>query len=91
MENRKAAGDPRPSLEERYGTKAGYVCLVTSIVNKDVRNGFLLVADAQTLINDANGSNMLSGVAPTQADNQRAAHLCDSRDAQSLNATGRQH
>ena len=34
--NRLAAGDPRPSLEERYGTHAGYVCVVTRAVNKAV-------------------------------------------------------
>ena len=27
---RISAGDPRPSLEERYGTHAGYVCVVTA-------------------------------------------------------------
>ena len=28
--NRQSAGDPRLSLEERYGTHAGYVCVVTA-------------------------------------------------------------
>ena len=30
---RTAAGDPRRSLEERYGTHAGYVCAVTTAAN----------------------------------------------------------
>ncbi len=92
MANRTAANDPRPSLEERYGTHAGYVCVVTAIANKDVRNGFLLVADAQTLIADASGSNVLAApFAPSPDDVQRGAALCSAPDAQGLTATGRHH
>src|SRR5580704_1855328 len=36
--NRLAAGDPRPSLEERYGTAAGYNCVVTNAINTAVRS-----------------------------------------------------
>ena len=46
---RTSAGDPRPSLEERYGTHAGYVCVVTAAANREVEKGFLLVSDAETL------------------------------------------
>jgi hypothetical protein len=89
--NRIATNDPRPSLEERYGTHAGYVCVVTAVANKDVRKGFLLVADAQTLIADASTSNVLaSGFTPTPNDVQLSNILCAARDAKALIATGRQ-
>jgi hypothetical protein len=46
----QAANDPRPSLEQRYGTHAGYVCAVATAANAAVANRFLLAATAQTLI-----------------------------------------
>jgi hypothetical protein len=64
-----AAGDPRPSLEERYGTHAGYVCVVTAAVNKAVQQRFLLPSDAQTVIATATASNVLAPpYAPTPKD-----------------------
>lgn len=87
---RSAAGDPRPSLEERYGTHNGYVCVVTQASNDAVRRGFLLVADAQTLITSAGNSNVLaSPFAPTSQDMATASGLCANADAQGLTATGR--
>ena len=87
---RMSAGDPRPSLEERYGTNAGYVCVVTAAANRDVEKGFLLVSDALTLISDANLSNVLaSPFAPTTVDKTLANLLCSDPAAQKLTATGR--
>jgi hypothetical protein len=75
--NRVAAGDPRPSLEERYGTHDGYVCVVTAAVNAAVQQRFLLPSDAQTLISSANASNVLaSPYSPTSADTERGRSLC---------------
>jgi hypothetical protein len=75
--NRTTAGDPRPSLEERYGTHAGYVCVVTAAVNKAVQQRFLLASDAPTLIANATASNVLGPpFVPTPADTARAASLC---------------
>ena len=75
--NRTTAGDPRPSLEERYGTHAGYVCVVTAAVNKAVQQRFLLASDAPTLIANATASNVLGPpFLPTPADTARAASLC---------------
>ncbi|HEX3342733.1 MAG TPA: alpha/beta hydrolase domain-containing protein [Pseudolabrys sp.] len=74
--NRQAAGDPRLSLEERYGTHTGYVCVVTKAANKAVAQGFLLPSDAQTLIAQAAAGNVLSGYAATLADIQLANSLC---------------
>jgi len=47
---RIAAGDPRPSLEERYGTQSGYVAAVTSVANALVAQRFMLRADADAAI-----------------------------------------
>ena len=75
--NRLAAGDPRPSLEERYGTHAGYVCVVTRAVNVAVQKRFLLPSEAPTLIANAAASNVLAApFAPTPKDNVFASFLC---------------
>jgi hypothetical protein len=43
---RDAAGDTRPSLEQLYGTQAGYVAAVTAAANELVAQRFLLQRDA---------------------------------------------
>jgi hypothetical protein len=87
--NRQAAGDPRLSIEERYGTHAGYVCVVTAAANKAVQQGYLLVSDAQTLIAQATASNVLAGYFATTADTALASSLCSNPNAKALTATGR--
>ena len=47
---RIAAGDPRPSLSERYGTQAGYVAAVTAVANALVAQRFMLRVDADAAI-----------------------------------------
>ena len=74
--HRQSAGDPRLSLEERYGTHAGYVCVVTAAANKAVGEGFLLVSDAQSLISQATAGNVLAGYPATTADTKLANSLC---------------
>ena len=87
---RQAAGDPRPSLEERYGTHAGYVCVVTEAANREIDEGFLLVSDANTLVADANMSNVLaSPFTPTATDTKLANQLCSPASAMAITATGR--
>jgi hypothetical protein len=77
MANRIAAGDPRLSLEERYGTHAGYVCVVTRAVNVAVQQRFLLPSEAPTLIANAAASNVLAApFVPTPKDNVFASLLC---------------
>ncbi len=56
---RMAAGDPRPSLEERYGTHDQYVATVRSAAARLVRDRFLLPEDADRLIAEADRSNVL--------------------------------
>jgi hypothetical protein len=56
---RLANGDPRLSLEERYGTHEGYVAAVEAAAANAVAQGFLLPDDAQSLIARAQASNVL--------------------------------
>jgi len=56
---RMASGDPRPSLEERYGTHKGYVDLVKAAAEKAVAERFLLRTDADRLIAEAEASDVL--------------------------------
>jgi hypothetical protein len=53
-----AAGDPRLSLEERYGSHAGYVAAVTKAANNAFNKGYLLPADRDALIAQAEGSDV---------------------------------
>lgn len=56
---RIAAGDPRPSLEERYGTHDAYVAQVKAAARRAVADRFLLQDDADRLIREAEESNVL--------------------------------
>lgn len=74
---RLANGDPRLSVEERYGTQEGYDCVVRSAARRNVRAGFLLEEDAERLIAQAASSNVL----PSDPHNPVARRLCR-RDAE---------
>lgn len=56
---RKASGDPRLSLEERYGTHDGYVEAVRKAAERAINAGFLLQDDATRLIREAGESRVL--------------------------------
>jgi hypothetical protein len=56
---RLASGDPRPSLEERYGAHEKYVAQVRAAAERLVRGRFLLHDDADRLIAQAEASNVL--------------------------------
>ena len=56
---RLASGDPRLSLEERYGTHEGYVRAVRAAAANAVAQGFLLQRDAEALIAQADASSVL--------------------------------
>ncbi len=49
-QEREAAGDPRPSLEERYGTRAAYVARVQAAAAALVAERLLLPADAASYV-----------------------------------------
>jgi hypothetical protein len=54
---REAAGDPRRSLEERYGSRAIYVSRVRTAADALVRDRLLLPADAEDYVRAAAGSD----------------------------------
>ena len=56
---REATKDPRPSLEERYGTRDGYVEKVRAATVRAQAAGFLLEEDARMLIEAAKASAVL--------------------------------
>jgi hypothetical protein len=56
---RLAAGDPRLSLEERFGSHAGYVAAVRAAADRLVRQRFLLPDDAARLVQAADASDVL--------------------------------
>ena len=87
--NRAAHGDPRPSLEERYGTHQGYVCVVTAAANRNVAKGFLFVSDANAIVSQAAQGNVLTPpFAPPPDDTKLANSLCARPDAQAITAKG---
>ena len=55
---RMAAGDPRKSLEERYGTHEGYVKAVAKAAHNAYTKGYLLAADRDALIAQAEASDV---------------------------------
>ena len=57
---RVASGDPRLSLEERYKNHDGYVQAVTKAARKLEKQRFLLPADVQQYIKDAQASDVLN-------------------------------
>jgi Alpha/beta hydrolase domain len=56
---RKAKNDPRPSLEERYGSHEGYIKAVTQATVRAISEGFLIEDDAKKLIAQARASKVL--------------------------------
>ena len=58
-EERLASGDPRSSLEERYGNHEGYVKAVGTAARQLQADGFLLPADVQAYIDEAQASDVL--------------------------------
>jgi hypothetical protein len=74
---REAGGDPRPSLEERYGTREGYACVVRRAANDLVRDRYLLPADAARLVAEAAKSALLPASADAPPEARRAGErLC---------------
>lgn len=56
---RAVSGDPRLSLQERYGSHDGYVSAVRSAADNAMSQGYLLQADHDALIQAAQASNVL--------------------------------
>jgi hypothetical protein len=74
---RLSASDPRPSLEERYGTTEGYVCAVRRAAESLVRGRFLLPADANRLTAAASSARILAPAADSTVEARAIAEaLC---------------
>jgi hypothetical protein len=56
---RLSTGDPRPSLEELYGSHTQYVAQVRAAAERLVRGRYLLQDDADRLIHQAESSKVL--------------------------------
>ena len=57
--DRMLTGDPRLSMQERYGDHAGYVAAVTAAADNAVAQGYLLPEDRNALIQQAQNSTVL--------------------------------
>jgi hypothetical protein len=87
--HRSSAGDPRLSLEERYGTHLGYECVVRVAAGQALDARFLLASDATALTTLANASNVLtSGFTPTTADTSLANTFCGRTQTHDFNGDG---
>ena len=73
---RLASHDPRPSLEERYGTHENYVAVVKRAADEAVRDRFLLPEDAERFVREAEASDVLKQKS-TAADDVSTKALCD--------------
>jgi hypothetical protein len=74
---RTMSNDPRVSLEERYGTQEGYVCVVKRAAETLVTERFLLRDDADRMVASASSARVLPAAADaTPDDRQRGEALC---------------
>ena len=64
---REASGDPRLSLEERYGNIWGYYWQAIGIVNQMVQDRYLLPADAHRWINMLLNQLLAADILPKRA------------------------
>jgi hypothetical protein len=77
---RLAANDPRPSVEERYGTLEGYVCAVRAAADRLVTDRLLLRDDADRTVRQAEASAVLPlSAASTESARAIAARVCGGR------------
>jgi hypothetical protein len=70
---RLATGDPRLSVEERYGTQEGYVCTVQKAVARAVHERFLLPGDGRRLMGEVLTSKVLPPNAASSHENLAVA------------------
>lgn len=74
---RASTHDPRLSIEERYGTLEGYVCVVEHAASQAVGERFLLKDDADRLIREARASGVLPAeTESSEADREIGKRLC---------------
>jgi hypothetical protein len=73
---RLSSFDPRLSLEERYGTQRGYVCVASRAAEDLLRERLLLPEDAEALVTEAAASSVLPDDAMST---KRAIRIADER------------
>jgi hypothetical protein len=73
---RLSSNDPRPSLEERYGTQAGYICLVKKTADREVSRRLLRREDADRVVKEAAAVDNFVGIPDDPARNVLAETLC---------------
>ncbi|HXW96251.1 MAG TPA: alpha/beta hydrolase domain-containing protein, partial [Gemmatimonadales bacterium] len=56
--DRMASGDPRLSVEERYGSKAGYIAAVQQALQEQLDEGLLLPDDAASILAQENARDI---------------------------------
>jgi Alpha/beta hydrolase domain len=78
---RMVSGDPRRSVEERYGTQNGYVCAVRISAARMMNQRFLLAEDAERLIAQAAASDVLPATSLDPQGNALADRLCRKANA----------
>jgi hypothetical protein len=79
---REKAEDPRPSIEERYGDRQGYVCAVRTATKQQIKERFLLEQDAKRLIDQATKSTETGDLAFLPASSTaRGQALCSAANA----------
>lgn len=76
---RLANGDPRPSLEERYGSHLGFVNAVRRATRELVYERFMLQEDANTLISAAEASDVLRVMNADESGEGRAIKAADAQ------------
>jgi len=59
LAERQVTGDPRPSLQERYGSHAGFVQAIMQHAKRLVRERYMLKEDADRYIQAAEASPVL--------------------------------
>jgi hypothetical protein len=74
---REKTGDPRLSIEERYGTREGYVCMAERAADQLVRDRFLLADDRDRIVAEARASAVLQPASSSSAANKaRGEAVC---------------
>ena len=73
LADRSAAGDPRPSVRERYASYGLYRTQLVLAVDKLVRNRFLLCEDTQDMLTRLLQSGLAAGVPPPQPNENASA------------------
>jgi len=79
---RAASGDPRQSLQERYGTRDGYMCVVRAAAARSLKAGFLRPADAQRLAGEAERTDAFIAIESSDAARDTARQICTAEGGQ---------